>query len=169
MKKLIYRIAIMCLLVLVWLIFTETLSWPMIIAGIFFSWLTVQAISWFQHDDHLFHPHYFSLKSMTIYFFYLVLQIYIAGYHMIRLIFSGHVNVDLVRIHTSLRSDLAISVLACSITLTPGTVTIAREGDHLDVLWIDCVSKDEQIAGPLVKKKLEDILIRPEKELYEEY
>ena len=44
----------------------------------------------------------------------------------------------LVRINTSLRSDLGRLVLANSITLTPGTLTVDVEGDALLVHWIDC-------------------------------
>ena len=44
----------------------------------------------------------------------------------------------LVRINTSLRSDLARLVLAKSITLTPGTLSIDVEDDTLIVHWVDC-------------------------------
>ncbi|MGB5253796.1 MAG: Na+/H+ antiporter subunit E [Sedimenticolaceae bacterium] len=44
----------------------------------------------------------------------------------------------LVRINTSLRSDLGRLVLANSITLTPGTLSIDVEGDALIVHWVDC-------------------------------
>ncbi len=45
---------------------------------------------------------------------------------------------EVVRIATSLRSDLGRLVLANSITLTPGTLTVDVDGDTLLVHWIDC-------------------------------
>ena len=44
----------------------------------------------------------------------------------------------MVRITTSLRSDLGRLVLANSITLTPGTLSVDIDGETLLVHWIDC-------------------------------
>ncbi len=44
----------------------------------------------------------------------------------------------IVHIKTSLRSDLGRLVLANSITLTPGTLTVDVEDDTLTIHWIDC-------------------------------
>lgn len=44
----------------------------------------------------------------------------------------------MVRVNTSLRSDLGRLVLANSITLTPGTLSVDVEDDTLLVHWIDC-------------------------------
>lgn len=43
-----------------------------------------------------------------------------------------------VRVRTELSSELGRLVLANSITLTPGTLTVDVEGDQLLVHWIDC-------------------------------
>jgi len=43
-----------------------------------------------------------------------------------------------VEVRTGLRSALGRMLLANSITLTPGTLTIDVEGDRLLVHWIDC-------------------------------
>ncbi len=43
-----------------------------------------------------------------------------------------------VRVRTALASDLGRLVLANSITLTPGTLTVDVDGDQLLVHWIDC-------------------------------
>jgi multicomponent Na+:H+ antiporter subunit E len=43
-----------------------------------------------------------------------------------------------VRVRTELTSELGRLVLANSITLTPGTLTVDVQGDELLVHWIDC-------------------------------
>lgn len=58
-----------------------------------------------------------------------------------------------VRIRTALRSDLARVILANSITLTPGTMTVELIEDTLYVHWIEIGSDDparaaRQIIGP---------------------
>ena len=52
----------------------------------------------------------------------------------------------MVRINTSLRSDLGRLVLANSITLTPGTLSVDVEDDVLLVHWVDC-PPDADIAA----------------------
>jgi multicomponent Na+:H+ antiporter subunit E len=53
---------------------------------------------------------------------------------------------EMVRISTSLRSDLGRLVLANSITLTPGTLSVDVEDNTLLVHWIDC-PPDSDIAA----------------------
>jgi multicomponent Na+:H+ antiporter subunit E len=48
------------------------------------------------------------------------------------------INPGLVEVRTSLTSDLGRMLLANSITLTPGTITVEAEGDRLLIHWIDC-------------------------------
>lgn len=47
------------------------------------------------------------------------------------------VNPGLVEVRTGLTSDLGRMLLANSITLTPGTITVEAEGDRLLIHWID--------------------------------
>lgn len=44
----------------------------------------------------------------------------------------------LVEVRTELQSDLGRLILANSITLTPGTLSVDLRGDHILVHWIDC-------------------------------
>lgn len=43
-----------------------------------------------------------------------------------------------VRVHTALGSELGKLLLANSITLTPGTLTVDVDGDQLLIHWINC-------------------------------
>lgn len=47
------------------------------------------------------------------------------------------INPGLVEIRTGLTSELGRMLLANSITLTPGTLTVEAEGDRLLIHWID--------------------------------
>lgn len=47
------------------------------------------------------------------------------------------INPGLVTVRTRLTSDLGRMLLANSITLTPGTLTVEAEGDRLLIHWID--------------------------------
>ena len=70
------------------------------------------------------------------------------------------INPGIVKVKTSLKTDTALTFLANSITLTPGTlsVDIDQEGGFLYVHWIDV--KDKNIAGAtkLIVQRFERIL-----------
>jgi multicomponent Na+:H+ antiporter subunit E len=62
------------------------------------------------------------------------------------------INPGIVAIKTDLKEDYKKLMLANSITLTPGTITMDVQGDTLFIHWIDVTSSDvakasEEIAG----------------------
>lgn len=84
--------------------------------------------------------------------------IYIAGFQAVRQMFTGRIHVGIVDIRTDLDKDLAIVLLANSITLTPGTVTLDRTGRTLRVIWLNCTTTDPAVAGPRIKGPFERLL-----------
>lgn len=72
------------------------------------------------------------------------------------------INPGIVKVKTILKSDTALTFLANSITLTPGTLCVdinAKEG-ILYIHWINVESKDKEKATELIVKKFEGILKR---------
>jgi multicomponent Na+:H+ antiporter subunit E len=70
------------------------------------------------------------------YFFW---QLALSNFDVARRVVSPALPVhpELVEVHTGLTSDLGRMLLANSITLTPGTLTVEAEGDRLLIHWID--------------------------------
>ncbi len=71
-------------------------------------------------------------------------------------VITGKINPGIVKIRPNLKTDLGITMLATSITLTPGTVSVdVDEKDNaLYVHWIDVADKhptSEQVAGSFEK------------------
>ena len=66
----------------------------------------------------------------------------------------------IVKVQTSLRSDIACTLLANSITLTPGTMSVDIDKDRsvLYVHWIDVRSHDIESATQLIVERFEKIL-----------
>lgn len=72
------------------------------------------------------------------------------------------INPGIVKVKTSLRSSAALTFLANSITLTPGTLCVdidVQEG-ILYIHWIDVKTQDIEEATRLIVKPFEDILKR---------
>lgn len=68
----------------------------------------------------------------------------------------------IVKVKTSLRSDTALTFLANSITLTPGTLTVDvdKENGYLYVHWINVRSTDIEEATERIVGRFERILKR---------
>lgn len=67
----------------------------------------------------------------------------------------------IVEIQTQLRSPLGKLMLANSITLTPGTLTVEVIDDHLRIHWIDTRSVDElHSATRIIAEQFEKPLLR---------
>ncbi|RLD18765.1 MAG: hypothetical protein DRI36_00665 [Caldiserica bacterium] len=73
------------------------------------------------------------------------------------------INPGIVKVKTELKSNLAKTILANSITLTPGTLTVDIEGEFLYIHWINVKSANIEDATGYIVKRFEKIL----KEIFE--
>ena len=85
---------------------------------------------------------------------------YAASFKVLYNIIRGNINPRIVHFRTKLKSDLARVILTNSITLTPGTIAIDLEDDHLIVHWLDAKTSHSRYAGDLIKGKMEKLLKR---------
>lgn len=88
----------------------------------------------------------------------LVVEIFLAGIAVIPTIIKGDADVEIVRVETRLKDELLIDILANSITLTPGTVTVDKIGNQLLVLNLNALEPDEDRRA-LIPLRLEEILL----------
>ena len=68
------------------------------------------------------------------------------------------INPGVVVIKTGLKSDIAKTILANSITLTPGTFTLDIQGNKLLVHWIDVEATDVDSATDIIGERFEKYL-----------
>ncbi len=66
----------------------------------------------------------------------------------------------IVKIRTTLKTDIAKVFLANSITLTPGTMTCEIDGDYLYIHWIWVQSEDIEEASKIIASQFEVFLRR---------
>jgi len=125
---------------LVWLLLTASGSiWTIdvIIAGVILSIIAaVIAHKIFIKDYTLAHPkRWIVLFAYLFYFFYEMAK---ANIDVAYRVITGKINPGIIKISPGLKSDLAVTVLANSITLTPGTLSIDVDKDkNLYVHWIN--------------------------------
>lgn len=68
------------------------------------------------------------------------------------------INPGIVKVRTKLKSDLGRMVLANSITLTPGTMTVECRGEYLYIHWIDIKTDDIESATQAIVSTFEQHL-----------
>ena len=140
-----------------WLLFTSSLTTFYLIAG-FLGAALIAALTFDvfipQHQANL----HFTLPNplfLVMYMGKLVGALYGSSWKMLQAIVTGDVQPRIVYFRTRLRSDLARMALANSITLTPGTITLDLNDDHLIVHWFFCTTHHTKAAGEEIKGKLE--------------
>jgi len=97
-----------------------------------------------------------SILAIFIYIFWLIAEIIKANVAMLRLVFrkdiTAHIEPDIVYLQTRLRSPMALTIFANSITLTPGTISVTINGNgEFSVHTIDRESA-QNLPGEMERK-----------------
>lgn len=125
---------------LFWVIFNGQLTLEIGIIGIFVAALlyvfVCKFMGWSPKKDFLMMQY---TGFMFCYLFVLIWEIIKANMDTVKMIFTSRYEREpvLVTFHTSLKSPVLRVILANSITLTPGTITVSLEGDTFVVHALD--------------------------------
>ncbi len=147
----------------VWCLLTWVPDWQHILIGIIASvFVTFLAKDLFiERPSQLRHPKrywYFIVEYLPVFF----LEIIKANFDVAMRVLHPRlpINPGIVRVKTRLKSDTALTFLANSITLTPGTMTvdIDRENGILYIHWIDVKAEDVNKATKIIVERFERIL-----------
>lgn len=132
-KIALYRAIVFVLLMVVWAVFSGLFDFFHLTLGV----ISCGLVTWMS-SDLLFDDRTIGLRDRmrqavraTVYLFWLLWQIVLANLHLLKLAFGSAElrQPQIVRYKTELKSDFEKFLLANSITLTPGTVTIKILGD----------------------------------------
>ncbi len=145
-------------------IFTGEASIEVLIAGIVVSFLVALfSCRFFIHEKafYLFNP----LRFLTFLFYSFIIffwELLKANWDVAKRALSPKlpINPGIVKIPTELKSEYGLSMLANSITLTPGTITMDIAEDEKGkcwyyIHWIDVASQDPEEAGENIKGTME--------------
>jgi len=144
-----------CFMLVTWLVLSGNFSVLLVGLGIFSSAL----VAFFFHD--LLFPS-FSKGHIRIFFKFIayipwiILEIVKANFHLLFIVFSPRmkelIDPHIITFKTNLKSDLAITTLANSITLTPGTITVTATRDG--VFSVHAIDKPsaEALPGAMLEK-----------------
>jgi multicomponent Na+:H+ antiporter subunit E len=147
-------------LLVLWLLLTSTFNSQELLVGVFICF--VIAVITHKFYIRLGFP---AISFKKIYFF--IIYILVLFYEIIRANLdvalrvirpSLPINPGVVIIKTALKSDIAKTILANSITLTPGTFTLDIQGNKLLIHWIDVEATDIDAATSIIGERFEKYL-----------
>ncbi len=152
--------ALTFLLFLLWILLTASFSWQELISGLIVSLAIALVSSNIQLLDH-FQLTRSAPLALLKYLYHFFIALVKANLDLARRILSPSLplNPAVVEIQTNLKSDLGKLLLANSITLTPGTLTIDVKKQRLLVHWVDASSgTDLQSATQAIADQFEQYI-----------
>ncbi len=132
-----YRLSIFLLLCGIWIVFSGQFDAFHLTLGVLSSAFITAISSSFLFVDRSkgFGVRFQEVIRLPGYLLWMLYQILLSNIHILKLALTPgdlpEVEPSLVRIKTNLKTDFGKWMLANSITLTPGTITISIEGDEL--------------------------------------
>ncbi|WP_373483593.1 Na+/H+ antiporter subunit E [Acetobacterium sp.] len=134
MKKMVRTLVLIFVFTGIWLILNESLAFSQILIGLFFSAISLLFTNRYLLENDYLDAYAIKPEVLLHYAMYLFVQIYRSGFSAIFKIIKGEDAVKIIEYETCMRNELGICLLANAITLTPGTVTIGKNGRLLQIL-----------------------------------
>ena len=146
----------------VWILLREDFTVATILSGLFFSIITLMFCKKALPVGKVTNVRF---SKLALYPLFLIGQVYIAGFHVIKLIFTG-ASAEIIQVKTSIKNESLRILLVDSVTLTPGSVLINLDGSKFTLLWLrgkgeESLSTEER--DELIKGRLEKWLIKAQK------
>ena len=101
-----------------------------------------------------------ALAATVLYFFFFIKELVKANLNLASIVLAPSLplNPGIVKVRTRLKSKMGRLMLANSITLTPGTLTVEMLGEWLYIHWVTVDSADIDAATAAIVSGFEDYL-----------
>ncbi|MGB7345929.1 MAG: Na+/H+ antiporter subunit E, partial [Pirellulaceae bacterium] len=143
---------------IVWLVLSEDFDRFHMGLGL----MSALAVAWFNTERTPTRPTITAIR-FVLYIPWLIVQVVKSGIHLSKIILNPSLPISpqLIRFHTDIQNESGIVLLANSITLTPGTITLEVNGQEFVVHAIDAEAAkditnsqfDQRIAAMIRQKK----------------
>jgi len=155
-------IALFFILMVVWILINNSFRWEIISIGLALS-LVISLI--FGTNLRIFDELKLTPASLgytLIYLIVFLIELIKSNLDVARRVLTPSlpINPGIVKTKTILKSKMGRMILANSITLTPGTLTVDIKDDTLYIHWIDVCCEDIDKATNAIVKKFEKHLVK---------
>ncbi len=155
LRKTFHYIGILLVLTLFWIILNEKITVLHTVTGVVTGFICIICTEKYLLKQKYALNYTLSFKVFAKYLVYLFIQIYVSGITAIYRMLTNKVNIGVIEYESDLDNDFLICVLANSITLTPGTVTLDKSGRVLKILCLNCPESDKDKLQQSIKLELE--------------
>jgi multicomponent Na+:H+ antiporter subunit E len=152
------QIILTCILFIFWIVLTQSIDWIDLVMGLMVSIISMLLSKRFLYTD-IFRPGFFHIRKFFKYISVLIPEILRSGFKSLYIIATFKTDAKIIKVKTELENNFHIYILAVSITLTPGTITIYRTKNILYVLRLFPQSVDETMEPESIKAPFEKILM----------
>ncbi|MBU8921344.1 MAG: Na+/H+ antiporter subunit E [Bacteroidales bacterium] len=146
----------------IWMLLTWSVAWQEVLVGVVVALIAelllgdifpIGAIK-------LFNPIrlYWMIVYAVVFLGYVIRANFDVAYRVLNLYMP--IRPGIVKVKMRLKSDMARTFLANSITLTPGTLTVDCVGENLYVHWINITSDDPEKETEIIVSRFENLLER---------
>lgn len=163
-KEIKANIETMLILFVIWIVLFEEITPFVLISGIILSVGVIVFTDQFlliygNYEDR----YMLNVGQIIRYALVLLIEIFSAGWSVIPNIVKGESDVAIITVVTDLKDEFLVDMLANSVTLTPGTVTVEKNGSELRILSLESEGLDED-PHQVLPLKVEKLLLKFEEE-----
>ena len=156
------RLAFFAVLLIIWALLTLSLNSQQVVVGIVLCLALALVLGSLYRDEpkRLFQPlrWFYFLLYVPYFFYYCVKANLDVAYRVLHP--DLPIRPGIVKVTTTLETDVAKTFLANSITLTPGTLTVDIKGKNLFVHWINVAGRDTEERTEMIVRRFERLLAR---------
>lgn len=146
----------------IWLLLTWTLNVQDLLVGVGVALIAVFLTRDLFPDDmvRFLNPVrlFFGILYIPYLLFYIILANFDVAYRVLNPMLP--IKPGIVKVKTGLKSELAKTILANSITLTPGTLTVEMDEDDYYIHWINITTEDPDKQKRIIIDRFEWMLRR---------
>ncbi|MGM0461747.1 MAG: Na+/H+ antiporter subunit E [Fibrobacterota bacterium] len=144
----------------IWLLITFDYTREALACGLVYAVITAVSVHSYFYKDEVLRRFRFLYRPdlLLFYLLLLIIQGYAGSFHLIWQMLRGNYRPGIIRIKTRLRSRISRALLANTITLIPGTMTLWLDGRLLYVHCFDIPHTHSIIAGKKIKGRQEALL-----------
>ncbi len=156
------KVALFLTLFTIWLIFTFNLQLASIVAGIIASFTATVIFSGhsLSFSGKLLQParYFWAVLYLIIFIWECIKANFDVAYRVLHPALPIHPGI--VKVRLGIQSDIGRTILANSITMTPGTITVDIIGDYIYIHWINITSNDASVYSDRICGKFEKYIRR---------
>jgi len=156
------RLALFITLMIIWLLLTWSLDLQQIFTGVVVAGLFAVLLGnlYYEMSPRILDPlrWLWFVIYMVCFTYYCIKANFDVAYRVLHP--DMPIRPGIVKVRTTLKTDIAKTFLANSITLTPGTLTIDIIQSDLYIHWINIVSDEPEEQTDVIVRRFENILRR---------